>query len=66
LPWTDSITFGPLVALTGASGTVLVFQSEIDAALNPSLWRVEPVSAPRSLDEVVAASITDPGTPPTS
>jgi uncharacterized iron-regulated membrane protein len=32
-----------------------VFRSEIDAALNPSLWKVEPVSAPRSLDEVVAA-----------
>src|SRR4051794_14364678 len=50
-----AIAVGPLVAITGATGTALVFRNEIDAALNPQLWRVEPVSSPRSLADVAAA-----------
>ena len=43
-----AVAVGLLVALTGLSGTVLTFRTEIDAALNPSLWRIEPVASAKS------------------
>jgi len=46
---------GLVVAVTGLSGAILAFRTEIDAALNPSLWHVEPSSVSRSLDEILAA-----------
>lgn len=46
------ITTAVLMILTGASGAVLVFENEIDHALNPNLSRVSPSGAPLSLDEL--------------
>lgn len=46
---------GLLVVLTGLTGAGLAFRGEIDRALNPSLWRVEPRSSSRTLEEARAA-----------
>ena len=50
-----AIVAGSLIALTGLTGSVLAFRNEIDAALNPSLWKVAPATSLRSLDEIVTA-----------
>lgn len=44
------------IALAGATGSVLVFQRELDAALNPDLWRVE-VAGPALSPGAVAARV---------
>lgn len=46
------ITTAILMILTGASGALLVFEDEIDHALNPNLARVSPSRTALSLDEL--------------
>jgi uncharacterized iron-regulated membrane protein len=55
---------GLLVAVTGLSGAILTFQTEIDAALNSSLWHIEPSSVARGLDEILATVKTTDGPAP--
>jgi len=49
---------GFVLALAGLSGSVLVFWQEIDAALNPGLFRVSAgqATAPKALDQLIAAA----------
>jgi uncharacterized iron-regulated membrane protein len=43
---------GGLVAVLGVTGSALVYEEEIDAALNPALLRVEPPAVARSAAEI--------------
>jgi len=56
------LTLGLIIAVLGLSGSILVFEHEIDAALNPALLRVEPQSTPQSFNAIVqAAADAHPG-----
>lgn len=46
------LTLAAFVVLAGLTGSFLAFNQEIDAALNPSLHRVEPQAVTASLDEI--------------
>jgi uncharacterized iron-regulated membrane protein len=59
-----AIVAGALVALTGLTGSILAFRTEIDAAFNPSLWRVEPAAGSKNLDQVLAAAKATGGPAP--
>ncbi|MDX2142337.1 MAG: PepSY-associated TM helix domain-containing protein [Rhodospirillaceae bacterium] len=59
------IVLGIVIAVLGVSGSLLVFDTEIDAALNPHLLRVQPAGTPRSFDAIVqAAADAHPGWTP--
>lgn len=49
------LAVGALLVVLGLTGSVLVFNHEIDAALNPALRRVVPAGARAPLDSIVAA-----------
>lgn len=49
------IAVGALLVVLGLTGSVLVFNHEIDAALNPALRRVAPAGARAPLDSILAA-----------
>ncbi len=55
---------GVLIALTALSGTILALRPQIERNLNPSLWRVPPISDSRSLDEILAVVRAVEGPPP--
>ncbi|BBK34888.1 putative iron-regulated membrane protein [Stella humosa] len=58
------LALGVLVAFVGLTGSLIVFQPEIDRWLAPALHRVEP-GAPVSLDQMLAtATAAHPGGPP--
>jgi len=51
------LSLGMFLAVIGLTGSVLVFWHEIDAALNPALYRNSTApGTPRSLDEIFAAA----------
>jgi uncharacterized iron-regulated membrane protein len=59
------IVLGVVIVVLGVSGSILVFETEIDAALNPALLRVEPLGAMAGFDAIVAAAAeTHPGWTP--
>lgn len=47
------IIAGAIVAFTGLTGSILVFQDEIDRALNPELFRVTETKERMTLDEII-------------
>lgn len=49
------LSIGLLLVVAGLTGSVLVFDDEIDAALNPALLRVAPAAEQVSLESVVAS-----------
>jgi len=50
------LTLGLVIAVLGVSGSILVFEREIDAGLNPELLRVAPAGPMRGFDAIVAAA----------
>jgi uncharacterized iron-regulated membrane protein len=57
------IAAGIVLAVLGVTGALLVFESEIDEALNPALLRVAPSDSIKPFDDIVkAASDAYPGT----
>ncbi|MDX2223881.1 MAG: PepSY-associated TM helix domain-containing protein [Rhodospirillaceae bacterium] len=59
------IVLGAAVVLIGVTGSLLVFEKEIDAALNPTLMRVTPAGDLNSFDAIVAAAAAaHPGATP--
>ena len=50
-----SLVFGLFIVFTCATGSLIVFVREIDAALNPHLFRVTPSAKPVNFDEVKSA-----------
>ncbi len=61
------LALGAVLAITGITGSILVFPHEIDELLNPSLMTVQPdargASAYRSIDEIAASAkaVVPPG-----
>jgi uncharacterized iron-regulated membrane protein len=51
------LTLGLIIAVLGVSGSILVFEREIDTALNPALLRVEPQGTPQSFNAVIQAAV---------
>ena len=51
------IVLGIIIAVLGVSGSILVFEQEIDAALNPKLLRVETSGNFQSFGAIVAAAV---------
>jgi uncharacterized iron-regulated membrane protein len=49
------LTFGLLLVILGLTGSVLVFQRQIDYSLNPSLMQVAPEAERQSIDAVLAS-----------
>ncbi|CCQ89635.1 PepSY-associated TM helix domain protein [Nitrospina gracilis 3/211] len=45
-----AFTAGLVLVVSGLSGSLLVYHKEIDHALNPDLWRVEPEKGPHRID----------------
>ncbi|MGP0565460.1 MULTISPECIES: PepSY-associated TM helix domain-containing protein [unclassified Nitrospina] len=45
-----AFTAGLVLVVSGLSGSLLVYHKEIDHALNPDLWRVEPQNGPHRID----------------
>lgn len=52
----SGIILGLLVVLIGVTGSLLVYEDELDTLLNPDLFRVQPGDAYRSYDEIIAAA----------
>ncbi|MBL8644650.1 MAG: PepSY domain-containing protein [Rhodospirillaceae bacterium] len=50
------IIIGLIIAVLGISGSLLVFENEIDTALNPALLRVEPSGPLKTFDEITSAA----------
>jgi uncharacterized iron-regulated membrane protein len=51
------LTIGIIIVVLGVSGSILVFEREIDNTLNPALLRVEPSGTFQSFDAIVAAAV---------
>jgi uncharacterized iron-regulated membrane protein len=59
--WLGLVT-GLLIAVLGITGSILVFEHDIDSALNPALLRVAPAGELQSFNAIVgAAEQTHPG-----
>lgn len=59
------LILGAVIAVLGVTGTLLVFEKELDAALNPALFRVAPQGEIQQFDDIVAsAAAAKPGTRP--
>ncbi|MBL8628154.1 MAG: PepSY domain-containing protein [Rhodospirillaceae bacterium] len=59
------LILGLIIAIIGLSGALLVFEHELDTALNPDLLRVIPQGEAKSFDEIVqAAADKHPGFTP--
>lgn len=59
------LILGVVLSILGVTGTILVFDAEIDAALNPSLMKVTPAGDIKPFDDIVkAAAAAYPGTTP--
>ena len=57
------VAAGIVIAVLGITGSLLVFESEIDEVLNPALLRVTPSDSIKSFDDIVKAAIDAyPGT----
>ncbi len=49
---------GLVLVVVSLTGAILVFEPELDEALHPHLWRVEPRTAPWSVDSILHAART--------